>query len=180
MIGVRYVFYSYSTESGKWKNVTFTPTDSRTGRAIEVKKQKKKQSALSQLAHAWLAVWVVLIFRQGKQDGSNRWISPAPHWPCKSFGEWIFRVCSETGAAEEFCELGIWFSYSKTEQPSHIPVFYHFLNYFISKAIENLYLVSGSLRSSAGVFGYKTSRERVSCSFVFRRESPRRCKDICK
>lgn len=51
MIGVRYVFYSYSTESGKWKNVTFTPTDSRTGRAIEVKKQKK-QSALSQLAHA--------------------------------------------------------------------------------------------------------------------------------
>lgn len=41
MIGVRYVFYSYSTESGKWKNVTFTPTDSRTGRAIEVKKTKK-------------------------------------------------------------------------------------------------------------------------------------------
>lgn len=52
MIGVRYVFYSYSTESGKWKNVTFTPTDSRTGRAIEVKKKQKKQSALSQLAHA--------------------------------------------------------------------------------------------------------------------------------
>lgn len=52
MISVRYVFYSYSTESGKWKNVTFTPTDSRTGRAIEVKKKQKKQSALSQLAHA--------------------------------------------------------------------------------------------------------------------------------
>lgn len=51
MIGVRYVFYSYSTESGKWKNVTFTPTDSRTGRAIEVKNQKN-QLALSQLAHA--------------------------------------------------------------------------------------------------------------------------------
>lgn len=46
MIGVRYVFYSYSTESGKWKNVTFTPTDSRTGRAIEVKKKKKKTICL--------------------------------------------------------------------------------------------------------------------------------------
>lgn len=91
------------------------------------KNKKQKKSALSQLAHAWLAVWVVLIFRQGKQDGSNRWIRPAPHWPCKSFGEWIFRACSETGAAGELCELGIWFSYSKTEQPSHIPVFYHFL-----------------------------------------------------
>lgn len=46
MISVRYVFYSYSTESGKWKNVTFTPTDSRTGRAIEVKKTKKKTICL--------------------------------------------------------------------------------------------------------------------------------------
>lgn len=46
MIGVRYVFYSYSTESGKWKNVTFTPTDSRTGRAIEVNKKTKKTICL--------------------------------------------------------------------------------------------------------------------------------------
>lgn len=59
MIGVRYVFYSYSTESGKWENVTFTPTDSRTGRAIEVKKQKKKNNLpyRSLLMLDWLSEW---------------------------------------------------------------------------------------------------------------------------
>lgn len=59
MIGVRYVFYSYSTESGKWENVTFTPTDSRTGRAIEVKKQKKKNNLPYRglLMLDWLSEW---------------------------------------------------------------------------------------------------------------------------
>lgn len=58
MIGVRYVFYSYSTESGKWENVTFTPTDSRTGRAIEVKKQKKNNLPYrSLLMLDWLSEW---------------------------------------------------------------------------------------------------------------------------
>lgn len=59
MIGVRYVFYSYSTESGKWENVTFTPTDSRTGRAIEVKKQKQKNNLpyRSLLMLDWLSEW---------------------------------------------------------------------------------------------------------------------------
>lgn len=59
MIGVRYVFYSYSTESGKWENVTFTPTDSRTGRAIEVKKKKKKNNLpyRSLLMLDWLSEW---------------------------------------------------------------------------------------------------------------------------
>lgn len=59
MIGVRYVFYSYSTESGKWENVTFTPTDSRTGRAIEVKKTNKKNNLpyRSLLMLDWLSEW---------------------------------------------------------------------------------------------------------------------------
>lgn len=59
MIGVRYVFYSYSTESGKWENVTFTPTDSRTGRAIEVKKTKNKKNLpyRSLLMLDWLSEW---------------------------------------------------------------------------------------------------------------------------
>lgn len=58
MIGVRYVFYSYSTESGKWENVTFTPTDSRTGRAIEVKKNNNNNLPYrSLLMLDWLSEW---------------------------------------------------------------------------------------------------------------------------
>lgn len=58
MISVRYVFYSYSTESGKWENVTFTPTDSRTGRAIEVKKNNNNNLPYhSLLMLDWLSEW---------------------------------------------------------------------------------------------------------------------------
>lgn len=65
MISVRYVFYSYSTESGKWKNVTFTPTDSRTGRAIEVNK-KNNLPYRSLLMLDWLSEWFWFLGRENK------------------------------------------------------------------------------------------------------------------